>query len=120
MGDVMYQLDPAQAHELARKFGHQADSEATGLIRDMNASVHRMQSMISILSTGVKSMDWQGRRATSFDNLWEGEFKPNMQRMQQAIVDFVPVLERMRAALKDAETAMHSHARDTEAIDIAH
>ena len=116
----MYQLDPTQAHELGRKFGQQADVETTALIRDMNASVHRMQSMITTLSAGVKSMDWKGRRATSFDNLWEGEFRPNMQRMQQAISDFTPVLDRMKLALKDAESAMHAHARDTEAIDFAH
>jgi uncharacterized protein YukE len=116
----MYQLDPAQAHDLARKFGHQADVETTALIRDMNASVHRMQAMIGTLSAGVKSMDWKGRRATSFDNLWESEFKPSMQRMQQSMDEFTPVLERMRAALKDAEAAMHAHARDTEAIDFAH
>jgi hypothetical protein len=116
----MYQLDPAQAHELARKFGHQADAEATALIRDMNASVQRMQSMISVLTTGVKSMDWKGRRATSFDNLWEGEFRPNMQRMQHSMAEFTPVLERLRLALKDAESAMDAHARDTEAIDFTH
>jgi len=116
----MYQLDPGQAHELARKFGQQADVETTALIRDMNASVHRMQTMITTLSTGVKSMDWKGRRATSFDNLWEGEFKPGMQRMQHSMDEFTPVLERMRLALKDAERAMHAHARDTEAIDFAH
>jgi uncharacterized protein YukE len=115
----MYQLDPAQAHELARKFGTQADVETTALIRDMKASVHRMQSMVSTLSTGVKSMDWKGRRATSFDNLWEGEFRPGMQRMQHAMDEFVPVLDRMRLALKEAESAMHAHARDTEAIDYA-
>jgi hypothetical protein len=116
----MYQLDPTQAHDLARKFGHQADVETTALIRDMTASVHRMQAMIGTLTAGVKSMDWKGRRATSFDNLWESEFKPGMQRMQQSMDEFTPVLERLRLSLKDAETAMHAHARDTEAIDFAH
>ena len=116
----MYQLDPAQAHELGRKFGQQADVEAATLIRDMTASVHRMQGMISTLTAGVKSMDWKGRRATSFDNLWESEFRPGMQRMQQSMHEFTPVLERLRASLKDAEAAMHAHARDTEAIDFAH
>ncbi|WP_157180479.1 WXG100 family type VII secretion target [Protofrankia coriariae] len=115
----MYQLDPAQAHDLGRKFGQQADVETTALVHDMNSSVHRMQGMISVLTTGVKSMDWKGRRATSFDNLWESEFRPNMTRMQHAIEEFVPVLERMKMALKDAEAAMHAHARDTEAIDHA-
>ncbi len=65
-------------------------------------------------------MDWQGRRATSFDDLWEGEFRPSMQRMRQSIEEFTPVLERMKLSLKDAEDAMHRHARDTEAIDFAH
>ena len=116
----MYQLDPAQAHELGRKFGHQADVETTALIRDMNASIQRMQGMISTLTAGVKGMDWKGRRATSFDNLWESEFRPSMQRMQHSMQDFTPVLERMKLALKDAERAMHAHARDTEAIDVAH
>lgn len=116
----MYQLDPAQAHDLGRKFGQQADVETAALIRDMNTSIHRMQGMISTLTAGVKSMDWKGRRATSFDNLWEGEFRPGMQRMQRSMEEFTPVLERMRAALKDAEAAMHAHARDTEAIDFAH
>src|SRR5688500_6748071 len=100
----MYQLDPAQANELGRKFGQQADVETTALIRDMNSSIHRMQGMIATLTAGVKGMDWKGRRATSFDNLWEGEFRPNMQRMQQAMTDFTPVLERLRAALKHAES----------------
>jgi len=116
----MYQLDPAQAHELGRRFGQQADVETTTLIRDMTASVHRMQGMIGTLTAGVKSMDWKGKRATSFDGLWESEFRPNMVRMQQSISDFTPILERLRAALKDAEAAMHAHARDTEAIDFAH
>ncbi|MDH2426417.1 WXG100 family type VII secretion target [Sphaerisporangium sp. TRM90804] len=113
----MYQLDPAQADELARKFGHQADVETTALIRDMNAGIHRMQTMIGTLTAGVKGMDWKGRRATSFDNQWESEFRPGLQRMQQSMQEFTPTLERMKLALKDAETAMHAHARDTEAID---
>ncbi len=113
----MYKLDPAQARELARKFGQQADPETTALIRDMNASVSRMQSMITALSTGVKSMDWMGRRATSFDNMWESEFRPGMQRMQQAMSEFTPMLTKMQGALKDAEAAMHQHASDTELID---
>jgi uncharacterized protein YukE len=115
----MYQLDPAQAHELGRKFGHQADVETTALIRDMNTSVQRMHGMVSTLTAGVTAMDWKGRRATSFDNLWNSEFKPKMQQMGQSMDEFSHVLERMRAALKEAENAMHAHARDTEAIDHA-
>lgn len=117
---TIYKLSPEQARDLARKFGKNGDIETKALIDSMNADVGRMEAMISELNTGVKSMDWAGRRSTQFDNMWEGEFKPAMHRMKQSMSDFTPVLQRMQASLKEAEIAMNKHASDTEAIDAVH
>jgi hypothetical protein len=112
-----YKLDPDQARQLARKFDHQADVETKALIDSMNEGVRRMQQMITDLNSGVKSMDWAGRRASAFDNQWEGEFRPSLQRMQQSIEEFTPVLTKMQLALKQGSADMNRHAHDTELID---
>jgi uncharacterized protein YukE len=117
---TLYKLSPEQARDLARRFGRNADVETKALIDSMNSDVGRMETMIGDLNSGVKGMDWAGRRSTRFDNMWETEFKPAMQRMQHAIGDFTPVLQRMQVSLKEAEAAMHKHANDTEAIDAVH
>lgn len=115
-----YKLSPEQARDLARKFGRNGDVETKALIDSMNADVSRMETMIGELNAGVKGMDWAGRRSTKFDNMWEGEFKPAMERMKHSMSEFTPVLQRMQLSLKDAESAMQKHAHDTEAIDAVH
>lgn len=117
---TMYKLSPEQARELARKFGRNGDVETRALIDSMNADVSRMEAMVSELNAGVKGMDWAGRRSTKFDNMWEGEFKPAMQRMKHSMSEFTPLLQRMQVSLKEAETAMQKHANDTEVIDGVH
>lgn len=113
----LYKLSPEQARELARKFGRNGDVETTALINSMNTEASRMQTMIGELDGGVRGMDWAGRRATRFDNMWTSEFKPAMERMRDSIHDFTPVLRKMQASLKEAEIAMNKHASDTELVD---
>ncbi|MGH3657438.1 MAG: hypothetical protein ACRDUA_12325 [Micromonosporaceae bacterium] len=113
---TMYKLSPEQARELARKFGA-AEVDTGKLVTSMNADVEVMQGMISALTAGVKSLDAAGHRAMRFDNLWETEFRPGMQRIQESMADFTPVLTRMQKALEEAKLEMDSRATATEAID---
>src|SRR6266508_240792 len=80
---TMYKLSPEQARDLAGKF-NAAEGDTAGLIKSMNADVHLMHSMITTLNSGVKSLDAAGHRAMRFDNQWDNEFRPAMQRVAGA------------------------------------
>jgi uncharacterized protein YukE len=113
---TMYKLSPEQARDLAGKF-NAAEGDTAGLIKSMNADVHLMHSMITTLNSGVKSLDAAGHRAMRFDNQWDNEFRPAMQRVAEAISEFTPVLGRMKQGLREAEHEMHQRAAATEEID---
>jgi WXG100 family type VII secretion target len=71
-------VDPIQVEALARKVDDQS-AVITGLI--------------SVLSTAVSSMDWEGRSATRFDEAWVAEYRPMLERLRDSLEqEFSPAM----------------------------
>lgn len=111
-----YKLTPDQARDLGGEFARQADVTQS-LISDMNKDIGYIQQMISLLSGKVAGMDWSGWSALKFDNDWNSTFRPEMQRMQQHMEEFVPVLTKLREGLRETQAYLSRRADATERID---
>jgi uncharacterized protein YukE len=62
--------DPIQVEALARQVDEQ------GAV---------IGGLISVLSSAVASMDWEGRSASRFDEAWHAEYRPMLGRMKEAL-----------------------------------
>lgn len=68
-GDMLV-MSKSQMEQLAVNFGRQKQTA---------------EGVISAIQSGVEATTWQGARADRFRQLWETEFRPNMQAMCEAL-----------------------------------
>lgn len=111
-----FKLNPDQADDLAREFDRQ-HGVTQRLIDSMNTDIGNMEQMITTLTMRVKGMDWSGWTAFKFDNDWDSEFKPAMERMTESMREFVPVLQRLRDGLGDTDRYLKGRAQGIRQFD---
>jgi WXG100 family type VII secretion target len=76
-----------QLQDLARKFEQEA---------------HTVQTLTSSINSQVGATWWKGGAADRFRHSWEGEFRPALQKLQQALQEASTEVKNRHKALEQA------------------
>lgn len=82
-------------------------AQMDGLSRDFTTAAGQVQELIGRLdgiTNNTVGSGWQGRSASRFQELWNGEFKASLGRMNEALVQAGSEVDRRKNALIQADS----------------
>lgn len=72
------------------------------LKRTFDTQSQNVGSLSSTVTSAVAGTDWEGPAATKFRDAWEREFRPMLQKLQEALTDAGTEVGRRRDAIQAA------------------
>lgn len=77
-GDMLV-MSKSQMEQLAGNFGRQQQA---------------VSEVVRAIQAGIDGTTWQGARADRFHQLWNSEFRPNLQRLVEALGEHSAFIRR--------------------------
>ncbi len=72
---------------------------------DYKRKAQEIEDTMRFLDGSLRSSLWEGQAKTRFEGEWNSTHKPNLQRLQQALIEVSTELEQRRAWTEQFETS---------------
>ena len=72
---------------------------------DYKRQAQQIDETMRFLDSSLRSSIWEGQAKNRFESDWNSTYKPNLQRLQQALTDCSTELEQRRAWTEQFETS---------------